>query len=99
VLRQGPGEQIVGRYQDQHWEFATQFLSSFEVTDPTTVRFEDANGQRSAAFGPFHRLHFPNGSCYADEQPFAEFLSRNECWRHAGERRAWPVILICPARV
>ena len=48
VLRQGPEEQIVGRYQDQHWELATQFLSSFEVTDPTTVRFEDAN-ERSAA--------------------------------------------------
>ena len=97
LLRRGPGEEVIGRYLDQHWEFAAQFLSSFECIEPATLHFEDLQGGRSEFFGPFSELHFPNGSCYADSARFAEFIAPEQRWCHIARQLSWPVLVICAA--
>jgi hypothetical protein len=97
VLLQGPHNDVVGRYSQHHWEVAGRYYSSYECTDRTWVHFQDREGRSSEALGPFERLHFPNGSCYADDQQIAQFMTESERWRDAGTGARWSGILISPS--
>jgi hypothetical protein len=98
LLRQGPDNEIVAAYRQLHWEVNGLHLSSYECRDRARVHFEDEHGRVSEPFGPFDRLHFPNGSCYADDRRFAELVEETACWvRCADGGRQWPAMVISPA--
>ena len=97
-LIQGPNEAIVGRYSDQYWVVEGRFLSSYECTDRSCVRFSDAQGARSEPLGPFRKLHFPNGCCYADSERLADLIPQIACWQHCRTAERWPALIITPAR-
>jgi hypothetical protein len=99
VLRQGPHNQIVGRYRDRMWMIDGTSASSCECTERTCIYFEDSRGTASQKFGPFSRVHFPNGSCYADKKPFAVLDEDFGSWLCCANGIRWPTILIAPADV
>jgi hypothetical protein len=96
-LRQGPENEIVAAYRQNHWEVNGQHLSSYECRDRARVHFEDGQGRISDAYGPFGKLHFPNGSCYADDRRFAELVEETEHWVRCVDGGRWPTMVISPA--
>ena len=96
MLLQGPDEDIVARYDQHHWQVGGRYVSSYECTDRTYLQFEDVQGHTSEPLGPFDRIHFPNGSCYADDAQLAQFIAESERWRDATTGARWSGILIAP---
>jgi hypothetical protein len=97
VLYAGQSDAVVGRYSEHHWQVDAQYVSSLECTEPTRVQFRQGEQQRSEQLGPFSRLHFPNGTCYADAAQLAEFIPQAEHWRRVSDGQPWPTIVISPA--
>ena len=97
VLYEGANNAVAGRYSDHHWEVSAQFVSSFECTEPTCVQFRDEVDGHSERLGPFERLHFPNGTIYADAAHFAEYLPSSGEWCRCSDGEPWRIILISPA--
>jgi hypothetical protein len=95
-LLQGPGNDVVARYSPHHWEVDGRFYSSYECTDGAYLQFQDRQGQRSPSLGPFDRVHFPNGACYADEGQVAQLIVESACWRDWSTGARWSAILISP---
>ena len=97
MLLQGPNEDIVARYDQHHWQVDGRYYSSYECKDRTYLQFEDLQGRASEPLGPFARIHFPNGSCYADDAQVAQFIAEAARWRDAGTGARWSGILIAPS--
>lgn len=95
-LRQGPGNEIVGLYRRHRWEVNGQYPSSYECRDRTQLHFESDRGERSERFGPFSRIRFPNGSCYADEIRIAELIEEDESWECVMDGTRWFAIVMTP---
>jgi hypothetical protein len=110
LLQQGADRTVVGRYFDHHWELGGRFVSSYECVETACLHFEGPTGAVSDAYGPFQQVRFPNGSCYTDQNLFAEFVEEQggaRCkaedlqgchghWLHRASLTRWPVLVIGP---
>jgi hypothetical protein len=99
ALYEGPHNRVVATYGQRYWQVERRHLSSYECRDPAQLRFENQNGQTSDVLGPFARVLFPNGSCYADDQRLAEFVDDAEQWLRCTDYTRWSSIIIEPAAV
>jgi hypothetical protein len=98
-LRQGPYDTVVAEYHQHHWEINGARLSSYECRDRTCVYFEDHGGNVSERSGPFEKLHFPNGSCYADNRRIAEYMEDSQHWLRVADLTQWSALVISLAVV
>jgi hypothetical protein len=96
-LCQGPLNDVVAQYRQHHWEIDGAHLSSYECRDRTCVHFEDGQGNASERTGPYTKLHFPNGSCYADEKRIAEYVEDTQTWIRCADCTRWSVLVVSPA--
>lgn len=108
LLQQGPGRSVVARYADHHWEIGSRYVSSYESIDAVLLHFEGPGGESSRTYGPFQQVRFPNGSCYADRNLFAELVEergttvrsasdgRPAQWLHRADLTRWPVLIVSP---
>ena len=108
LLHHGADHTVVGRYYEHHWEIGDRFVSSYECMEPVCLHFAGAGGATSQTYGPFQQVRFPNGSCYADRNLFAEFVEEHGFpgkgaagprgqWLHRGSLVRWPTLVIRPA--
>ena len=96
-LFEGPHNRVIARYGQRYWQFENRHLSSYECRDRTQLRFENKDGQLSEVLGPFARVLFPNGSCYADDRRLAEYVEDAEQWLRFTDYTRWSAIVITPA--
>jgi hypothetical protein len=97
TLRVGPDDRVVATYRRHHWQVEGHHASSYECRDRTRVYFANPDGEQSKLLGPFARLHFPNGSCYADDFRIAEYAEESEHWLNCEDSTPWSAIVISPA--
>ena len=95
-LYEGPHNRCVATYEKRYWQVEGRHLSSYECRDKTQVRFENKDGQQSELLGPFARVLFPNGSCYADDRRLAEYVDDADQWLRCTDYTRWSSIVIVP---
>jgi hypothetical protein len=96
-LHEGPHNRVIATYGQRYWQIEGKHVSSYECRDRSQIHFESQDGRTSEVLGPFARLLFPNGSCYADDRRLAEFVDDANQWLRSTDYTRWFAIVIAPA--
>lgn len=94
LIRQGPHNDIVGRYQGHFWEIQGNSFSRCDCRTGASIHFEDSFGATSERFGPFDHFFISDGTVYTDHEPFARYLEETGHWHHCATNASWPVLVI-----
>jgi hypothetical protein len=94
LIRQGPHNDIVGRYQAYFWKIQGNSFSRCDCRTSTFLYFEDSFGATSERFGPFDHFFISDGTAYIGHEPFARYGEETGRWRHCATNASWPVLVI-----
>jgi hypothetical protein len=96
-ISRGPEGAVVATFSQHFWEMqGQQHLTRYVCHDRTVIHFEDALGNASETFGPFHDLAVADGVVYADGQLFARFAEETQLWHGFGTDTYWLSMIIAP---
>jgi hypothetical protein len=93
-IRQGPSGQIVAEFRNHQWQVGGRAYSRLNAKDSTCVRFEDASGVPTEAFGPFNDFSVIDGTIHLRNELFAKFVEETQLWHCCPTETYWPVIVI-----
>jgi hypothetical protein len=93
-LRQLPDGDVVGQYARHQWHVGGGHFARYDCIDRCCVLFADAEGTRSAMFGPFEILHVADGTMYAADKLFAKFIDETVLWHSFELESYWPSLII-----
>lgn len=94
LIRQGPHNDIVGRYQAYFWKIQGNSFSRCDCRTSTFLYFEDSFGATSERFGLFDHFFISDGTAYIGHEPFARYGEETGRWRHCATNLSWPVLVI-----
>ena len=96
-LLEGPSRRLVATYGSHYWQIDGRHVSGYECRDRTQLNFENRDGESSEVYGPFSRLLFPNGCCYADDRRIADYVEYSDQWLRTADSSCWSAIVVSPA--
>lgn len=98
-IRDADSGDILARYHNHFWEVHREHYTGYECQDSVVMRFEDAEGGSTDAYGPFPGLYVADGSVYAQNKLVAKFVDQTLLWHDHQSDTYWPnMILEAPGK-
>ena len=97
ILRAGQGGPVIARHQDHSWFVGARRFFRIDCDGPVRVHFEDADGERSAPFGPFFHFSSADGIAYGDGEIVAHIDVDACLWHCHRDHSQWKEMVVTPA--
>jgi hypothetical protein len=95
-VRASAGGPILATHKNFQWQVEGRSFTGWECTELVTIHAENDEGGRSQDLGPFSKVRFADGHCWADDTHVAVLDEKAELWTLRRQQDQWPRILICP---
>src|SRR5688572_8699357 len=95
-VRAGMAGPIVATHEHWQWQIEGRSFAGWECMDVVTMHAENDGGDRSRDLGPYSKVRFADGHCWADEKHVAVLDEKTERWTLRPDDTQWPSLLICP---
>jgi hypothetical protein len=93
-IRDADTGNILARYHNHFWDVNGQHYTGYECKDAATLRFADAEGGSSDAYGPFPGLYVADGSVYGNDKLVAKFVDQTLLWHDHQADAFWPNMFV-----
>jgi hypothetical protein len=88
---------IVSSYKNHCWFLADRAYTRYDTKQRVLVHFEDQQGGKSDAFGPYDGPWVADGSAYCEDKLFAKFMDTTLLWHNHESDTFWPWMVWSPA--
>lgn len=93
-IRDAETGQILARYLNHFWHVGDKCFTRYDCEVPVRIHFEDAEGGKTDAYGPFASLWIADGSVYCNDQLVAKFMDTSLLWHDHVTDTFWPNMIL-----
>jgi hypothetical protein len=93
-IRDADSGEILARYHNHYWEADGGHYTGYDCPDRVVIRFEDAEGGSTDAYGPFDGLHVADGSVYGANKLVAKFVDQTLLWHDHQSDTYWQNMIL-----
>lgn len=88
------GANLTAVHREARWHIGGDGFGVIRITTPLRLHFENSDGRRSDASGPYRNIALVDGMLLQDDELLAAMDLARSVWRRPGEELDWSLVVL-----